>query len=144
MKEYILVSECLAGINCRYDGKNNKNEEIIKFIKENDVILVCPEQLGGLSTPRIPAEILNDKVIDKNAKDVTLNFEKGAVEALSIAKLYNCKKAILKAKSPSCGSEMIYDGSHTGTLIKGAGFTCKLLKKNNIQIVNEDNFKSFL
>ena len=138
MKEYIIVSECLAGINCRYDGKNNKNEKVLEFIRNNNCILVCPEQLGGLSTPRIPAEILGDKVINKNGEDVTHNFKNGALEALKIAELYNCKKAVLKAKSPSCGSKMIYDGSHTGKLKEGTGITTKLFIENGIEVVNED------
>jgi uncharacterized protein YbbK (DUF523 family) len=104
----------------------------------NDVVLVCPEQLGGLSTPRTPAEILGDKVFDKNGKDVTINFQKGAEEALTIAKIYNCKKAILKAKSPSCGSKFVNDGSHTGTFIEGEGITTQLFRKNNIQVINEN------
>jgi len=137
-KKFILVSECLAGIDCRYDGQNNKNDKVLDFIKENDCILVCPEQLGGLSTPRTPAEITQNKVIDKNGKDVTINFIKGADEALKIANIYNCKRAILKAKSPSCGSKMIYDGSHTGKLKKGMGITAELFIKNNIEVLNED------
>jgi len=136
-KEFIIVSECLAGINCRYDGKNNKNDKILEFIKDNNCILVCPEQLGGLSTPRIPAEILENKVINKNGEDVTENFIKGAKEALSIAQIYNCKTAILKAESPSCGSKMIYDGTHTGNLINGMGITTKLFVNNGIEVKNE-------
>jgi len=143
MKEYILVSSCLAGLNCKYNGENNKNDDILRFIKEKNTILVCPEQLGGLSTPRIPAEILADKVIDKNAKDVSLNFIRGAEETLKIAQLYNCKKAVLKAKSPSCASSFVYDGSHSGKIVKGKGITTKLLIKNGIKVVNENNFHEF-
>ncbi len=137
MKEFIIVSECLAGINCRYDGKNNKNEKVLEFIKNNNCILVCPEQLGGLSTPRVPAEIVGDKVINKDGEDVTKNFIKGATEALNIANIYNSKKAILKANSPSCGSKFVYDGSHTGNLTKGMGITTKLFIKNGIEVISE-------
>lgn len=136
-KEFIIVSECLAGINCRYDAQNNKNEKVIEFIKNNNCILVCPEQLGGLSTPRIPAEIVGDKVINKNGEDVTKNFTKGANEALNIANIYNCKKAILKTKSPSCGSKLVYDGSHTGKLTEGMGVTTKLFIENGIEVISE-------
>lgn len=136
-KEFIIVSECLAGINCRYDAQNNKNEKVLEFIKNNNCILVCPEQLGGLSTPRIPAEIVGDKVINKNGEDVTKNFTKGANEALNIANIYNCKKAILKTKSPSCGSKLVYDGSHTGKLTEGMGVTTKLFIENGIEVISE-------
>ena len=138
MKEYILVSECLAGVNCTYDDSNNESKAVLDLMKTHNVVLVCPEQLGGLATPRIPAEQIGDKVFDKNGKDVTINFNKGAQEALKIAKIYNCKKAILKAKSPSCGSKQVYDGSHSGNLIEGEGVTSKLLRENGIEILNEN------
>ena len=140
MKEnYVIVSACLAGINCRYDGKNNKNEKVLKFMEKNKCILVCPEQLGGLPTPRTPAEIIKDKVIDKNGKDVTQNFLTGAKEALKIAKLYKAQKALLKAKSPSCGSKEVYDGTHSGKLIKGKGITAELFENNEIEVINEND-----
>jgi len=91
-KEKILVSACLAGVDCKYNGGNNENEKIIELIKNNDVILVCPEQLGGLSTPRDPAENINDKVITDKGKDVTKEFDKGAEEVLKLAKKFNIKK----------------------------------------------------
>jgi len=138
-KETILVSECLAGINCTYDDSNNENKDILELMKTHNLVLVCPEQLGGLSTPRVPAEQLGDKVFDKNGKDVTINFNKGASEALRIAKMYNCKKAILKAKSPSCGSKQIYDGSHSGKIIPGMGVTTILLRENGIEVINEND-----
>jgi len=137
-QEKILVSACLAGVNCRYDGKNNDNIKIKKLIESGkDIIFVCPEQLGGLSTPRVPAELIGDKILDKTGKDVTSNFQKGAEETLKIAKMFNIKFAILKAKSPSCGSKQIYDGTFSDTLTKGEGVTTTLLKKNGIEIINE-------
>lgn len=137
-KEKILVSACLAGIDCKYNGKNNKNEKIIELIKNEDVILVCPEQMGGLKTPRVPAEIQNDKVINKENIDVTKEYQKGAEEVLKIAKEFNIKKAILKAKSPSCGKGKIYDGTFSNNLIDGNGITTELLQKNDIQVITED------
>ena len=98
----ILVSACLLGIDCKYNGKNNKNEQVLKLLKDHDLIPVCPEIMGGLPTPRIPAEIHQNKVIAKDGKDVTKQYQKGAEETLKIAKLYNCHTAILKEKSPSC------------------------------------------
>lgn len=137
-KEKILVSACLAGVNCKYNGKNNENKKIIELIKNKDVILVCPEQLGGLKTPRTPAEIINDKVITKDNIDVTKEYQKGAEEALKIAKQFNIKKAILKSKSPSCGKGKIYDGTFSNTLIGGNGITTELLQKNGIEVISSD------
>ena len=135
-KGKILISACLAGVNCKYNGKNNKNEKIIELIKNNDVILVCPEQLGGLKTPRVPAEIIKNKVITKDEIDVTKEYQKGAEEVLKIAKQFDIKKAILKSKSPSCGKSKIYDGTFSNKLINGDGVTTKLLKQNGIKVIS--------
>ena len=135
--EKILVSACLLGINCKYNGNNNKNDKVLEYIKDKEVIPICPEIMGGLSTPRIPAEILNDKVVNSEGLDVTDNFKKGANEVLYLAKLFNVKKAILKAKSPSCGVGEIYDGTFTHTKISGDGITARLLKENNIEVITE-------
>lgn len=137
-KGKILISACLAGVNCKYNGKNNKNEKIIELIKNNDVILVCPEQLGGLKTPRVPAEIIKNKVITKDEIDVTKEYQKGAEEVLKIAKQFDIKKAILKSKSPSCGKSKIYDGTFSNKLINGDGVTTKLLKQNGIKVISSD------
>ena len=133
--EKILVSACLLGLNCKYDGVNNYSEEIDEFLKDYDVIPICPEIMGGLPTPRVPSEVLGDKVITKEGKDVTLQFKKGAEEVLFLAKKYNIKKALLKAKSPSCGNGQIYDGSFSHTLVDGDGVTAKLLKENGIEVI---------
>ncbi len=134
----ILISACLAGVNCRYDGNNNFSEKIEKLMKNENAILVCPEQLGGLATPRIPAEIIEQRVINKDGFDVTEQFRKGAEETLKIAKMYHCTKAILKQRSPSCGFGQIYDGSHSGKIVNGMGITAKLLAENGIKIVTEE------
>lgn len=139
-KEKILVSACLAGVDCKYNGGNNENAKIIELIKNNDVILVCPEQLGGLSTPRDPAENINDKVITDKGKDVTKEFDKGAEEVLKLAKKFNIKKAILKSRSPSCGKGKIYDGTFSGKKIDGNGKTAELLIKNGIEVISSDIF----
>ena len=135
--EKILVSACLLGINCKYDGTNNKNDKVLEYLKDKEVIPICPEIMGGLPTPRTPSEILKDKVISKDNNDVTNNFYKGAEEVLYLAKLLNVKKALLKAKSPSCGVGEIYDGTFTHTKIKGDGITTRLLKENNIEVLTE-------
>ena len=120
-----IVSACLAGIKCTWNDEARPCQKVIELIKQGKAIPVCPEQLGGLSTPRIPAEKKGNKVFRKDGKDITAEFEKGAKEALRIAKLINCKEAIIKAKSPSCGSGKIYDGTFSGKLIKGNGVFAK-------------------
>ncbi len=138
-----IISACLAGVNCKYSGGNNKDDRIIKLVKEGKGILVCPEQLGGLSTPRLPSEILDTKrgrmVISTDGEDVTREFIRGAEETLKIAKMMDIKKAILKSRSPSCGYGKIYDGSFTKTLKNGNGFTAELLILNGIEVISEDS-----
>jgi len=133
----IIVSACLAGIKCTYLGDDNSHPEVVELVRKGLALPICPEQLGGLPTPRIPAEIQSRKVINKNGENVTPNFQKGAEETLRIAKLVNCKKAILKANSPSCGFGKIYDGSFSGKLIVGNGITTELLMKNGIEIITD-------
>jgi len=134
----ILVSACLCGVNCKYNGKNNLNEEMLELLKKGEALLVCPEQMGGLETPRNPSEIkiINGeiKIFMDNGRDVTENYIRGAKEVLKIAKELNVKKAILKKKSPSCGCGEIYDGTFTGKLIKGNGITAALLLENGIEV----------
>ncbi len=135
MKEKVLVSACLLGVDCKYNGGNNYDEEIFKELEKYELIPVCPEIFGGLSTPRKPSEIVGDKVINNEGLDVTNNFKRGAEETLELAKKLGVKKAILKAKSPSCGNGKIYDGTFTGTIIDGDGITTKLLKENGIEVI---------
>jgi uncharacterized protein YbbK (DUF523 family) len=135
----IIVSACLAGFCCAYDGKDRVESKIIELIKEGKAIPVCPEQLGGLTTPREPVEIVNGKVMTKEGRDVTQNFQRGADEVLNFAKNIGATSAILKSRSPSCGFGMIYDGSFTGTKTPGNGFTAQLLSENNIKILTSDD-----
>ena len=135
MKEKVLVSACLLGVDCKYNGGNNYDEEIFKELEKYELIPVCPEIFGGLSTPRKPSEIVGDKVINNEGLDVTNSFKRGAEETLELAKKLGVKKAILKAKSPSCGNGKIYDGTFTGTIIDGDGITTKLLKENGIEVI---------
>ena len=134
-----LCSACLLGIKCRYDGKSKLNKKVIALSKREILIPVCPEQLGGLPTPREPSEQKGKKVVTKLGKDVTKNFKNGAKEVLKLAKRFNIKEAILKQRSPSCGCGQIYDGTFTGTIIKGDGVTAALLKKNRIKIISEED-----
>jgi uncharacterized protein YbbK (DUF523 family) len=134
-----IVSACLAGIKCRWDGEARPYQKVIRLVKQGKAIPVCPEQLGGLATPRTPAEQKDNKVFTKTGEDVTAKFEKGAKEALKIALLANCDEAILKAKSPSCGSNKVYDGTFSGKLIDGDGVFARVLKKNNIKVYSEND-----
>ena len=137
----IIVSACLVGINCKYNGDNNDNHKVKEYLKDKEYIIICPEQLGGLTTPRNPSEIINingeRKVFTCDNIDVTKNFINGAKESLKIAKIYNCKKALLKEGSPSCGCNFIYDGTFSGKKIPGQGITTTLFKENNIEVFSE-------
>jgi uncharacterized protein YbbK (DUF523 family) len=150
----ILVSGCLCGINCKYDGGNNLNEKVLKLLQEGKAIPVCPEQLGGQETPRAPHEIVEGdgaKVLEGIARvqgtekidDVTNEFIKGAFETLKIAKAVDAKVAILKARSPSCGKGIIYDGTFSGAKKSGNGVTTELLLKNNIKVYTEEELDKF-
>lgn len=134
-----LCSACLLGIKCRYDGKGKADKKVIRLSKKETLIPICPEQLGGLSTPREPSERRGKKVITKSGKDVTEDFERGAKEVLRLAKLFEIEEAILKQRSPSCGSGQIYDGTFSGRIIKGEGVTATLLKKNRIKVISEED-----
>lgn len=136
----MIISACLIGINCKYNGKNNLCEDLKKLVDEGKAFPICPEQLGGLSTPRISAEIKKNaknstKIITKNGDDVTQEFFLGAERALKIAKILNTEVAILKSKSPSCGYGKIYDGNFSGNLIEGNGITAELFMKNGIKVI---------
>ncbi|MBR2744976.1 MAG: DUF523 domain-containing protein [Clostridia bacterium] len=140
----VLVSGCLVGINCKYNGGNNYDERIFNLVKEGKAIPVCPEQLGGLKTPRNPSEICikNNKryVVSNQNLDVTAEYERGADEVLELAKKLNIKEVILQPKSPSCGKGKIYDGSFSKTLIDGNGVTADLLIKNGIKVYMPEEF----
>ena len=139
--EKVLVSACLVGENCKYNGGNNKNDKIIEFLKDKEVILVCPEVMGWLSTPRFKSEILGDKVINEYGDDVSEYFVNGAKIALSKAIENNVTLAILKEKSPSCGVKKVYNGQFNGTLVKGSGVFSSLIGQLGIKILTEEDFK---
>lgn len=136
----IIVSACLAGYRCRYDGKIVPDAEIVALVKAGKAIPVCPEMMGGLPCPRVPSERTADdsRVITKEGGDVTEAFRTGAEETLRMARLYGCTQAILKAKSPSCGVGQIYDGTFSGTLRTGFGVTAQLLRENGIAVLVKD------
>ncbi|WAW15391.1 DUF523 domain-containing protein [Peptostreptococcus equinus] len=135
----ILVSSCLLGQDCKYNGKNNYSKNVMDYIKGHEIISVCPEVMGGLPIPRVPAEIVNDIVIDKNGKNVNDQFVLGTERAYKLAEENSIDLAILKAKSPSCGYKEIYDGTFSGKLIEGNGLFAKKLIENGYKVMNEND-----
>ncbi len=139
MKKPILVSACLAGIYCSYNGSYNTTESVVELVRKGEAIPFCPEVHGGLPTPRPPCEInAEGKVVDDTGADRTEQFHRGAEEGLKLAKLAGCTEAILKARSPSCGKGVIYDGTFTSTRVKGNGVFADLLLKNGITVHTEE------
>jgi len=135
----IIVSACLAGIKCNYSGKDNACSYVVALVKKGLALPLCPEQLGGLPTPRTPAEIMNNQVLTLDQEDVTDNFRRGALETLKIANLIKCERAVLKQQSPSCGFGKVYDGTHSGKIVAGNGITAQLLLDNGIKIQTEED-----
>lgn len=140
----ILISACLLGIRCRYDGAGKYDASIERLMEKHHLIPVCPEIYGGLPTPRAPSERAGDRVVSKEGRDVTAAFQKGAEETLVLAKLFQCQYAILKERSPSCGHGEIYDGTFSGKLAKGSGVTAELLAKNGIKVLGESQIEVLL
>lgn len=136
--EKIIVSACLAGLSCRYDCKLKPDAKIVELVRQGKAVPVCPEQLGGLPTPRIASERRGNQVVQKDGTDVTENFQRGAEEALKLAQLIGAKQAILKARSPSCGKGQTYDGTFTGTLTNQDGVFAELCQKNGIKVTTEE------
>ena len=140
----IGVSSCQAGCKCTYSG----DDKLIKLVKEmvmrNEAIMICPEVLGGLSIPRSPCEIRDGKVVDINGVDWTKEYRLGAQKSLEILQEHDVDVVLLKAKSPSCGKNYIYDGTFSHTIINGDGITCQLLEKHGIIVFNDDNIDEFL
>ena len=144
MKPRILVSMCLLGVNCRYDGGGKAMRGIAELMELAELVPVCPESLGGLPIPRVPSERAGERVIAKNGGDVTASFVRGAEEALKLTKLFGAKCALLKERSPSCGSGQIYDGSFTGGLKAGDGVAAELLKKNGVAVYGESRIAELI
>ncbi len=144
MREKLLVSACLLGENCKYSGGNNYTPDVEALKEKFDVIPVCPEQMGGLPTPRIPAERVGEKVLTREGTDVTAEYRRGAEETLAIAKANGVKFAVLQERSPSCGSECVYDGTFSGKLIPGQGVTAQLLEENGIKVYSSGRIAEFL
>ncbi|MEN6420144.1 MAG: DUF523 domain-containing protein [Clostridiaceae bacterium] len=140
----ILISACLLGLCCRYNAESKASESVLALAKTHPLVPVCPEQLGGLPTPRPPAERKGERVVSKNGTDVTKAFQKGAEETLLLARTLGCKTAILKARSPSCGHGRIYDGTFTGKLVPGSGVTAELLEESGMSVYTEEELPSLI
>ena len=140
----ILVSACLLGVRCRYDGESKACPAALDLAKEHELIPVCPEQLGGLPTPRTPAEIQGGRVVARDGRDVTQAYQKGAEETARLYQVLRCDCAILKARSPSCGCGQVYDGSFSGALVPGDGMTARALKERGVPVTTEEALDSFL
>ena len=137
MKKTILVSACLLGISCRYDGKSKPSEAVLALAEKYNLVPVCPEIYGGLPTPRTPSERVGDKTIMRDGSDVTENYLRGAEAALALYRATGCQAALFKAKSPSCGVGEIYDGSFTGTLTLRDGVSAEMLRREGIAVFTE-------
>ncbi len=137
MKEKLLVSACLLGIPCRYNGEMKINEAVNALAERYELVPVCPEVLGGLKIPREPSEIRGKRVYTKSGDDVTGEYEEGARRALILAMKNGCKRAVLKEKSPSCGSGLIHNGLFDGGLVEGDGVTARFLKIYGIEVLGE-------
>lgn len=135
----IIVSACLLGENCKYNGGNNYCQRVIDFVKDHNVIPVCPEQMVGLSTPRLPAEISNGKVVNTEGVSVDMEYRKGAEAALRIALEERATHAILQPRSPSCGCKQVYDGTFSKTLLPGKGVFAQLLADHGIKLIQPED-----
>ena len=133
----ILVSACLLGVACRYDGKSKPHDGVLALQHRYQLIPVCGEVFGGLPTPRTPAERVGNRVCTRDGRDVTVEYVRGAEEVLALAKRMDCTVALLKERSPSCGSGAIYDGTFSATLIPGYGVTAQLLRDHGITVFGE-------
>lgn len=141
----LLVSACLAGINCRYSGNSCEDSVIVDLVRQGRAIPVCPEMLGGLGTPRPSCEIVRvpDKglrVISRDGRDFTAEFNRGAKRMQALAQAIDCQRAILKSRSPSCGCGLIYDGTFSGRLISGNGLAAELLISHGVNVFTENEF----
>ena len=140
----VLVSACLLGVGCRYDGQSKAYPLLDELCRRHEVVPVCPEIMGGLPTPRTPAERQGERVVTKNGVDVTAQYRRGAEEVLRLARKLGCTVAVLKERSPSCGSGRVYDGTFTGTLTEGFGVAAEVLRAAGIRVLGESELATFL
>ncbi|WP_239391261.1 DUF523 domain-containing protein [Cloacibacillus sp. An23] len=134
----ILVSACLLGVKCRYDGGAKPDARVSALADEHELVPVCPEKLGGLESPREPSEISGGRVFGRDGRDLTEKFELGARRTLEAARRAGCRCAVLKERSPSCGSSSVYDGSFSGRVVPGAGLAAALLMADGVKVFSEE------
>lgn len=146
MKRPLLISACLLGLACRYDGKSKPLDIAVlrALMARWQLVPVCPEQLGGLASPRPPSERRGETVVSRSGADVTAQYRRGAQQACYLCALFGCETALLKERSPSCGSGAVYDGSFTGTLTAGDGVTAAALKAQGVQVYGESQLAALL
>lgn len=144
--ETILISACLTGYRCKYNGGSNELPgDVLKALRKRyELLPVCPEQMGGLPTPRVPAERRGEQVVTRDGRDVTEAFRAGASKVLKLAKDHAVRLAVLKSRSPSCGRDAIYDGTFSGTLTEGNGVTAELLQRNGIRVMDENEITDLI
>ena len=140
----LLISACLLGCRCRYDGASKPQPWLAALAERHELVPVCPEQMGGLATPRPPAERQGDRVVTKEGADVTAQYRRGAEEALRLCRLFDCQAALLKERSPSCGCGSVYDGTFTGVLTAGDGVTAELLRAEGVPVYGESRAEELL
>lgn len=140
----LLISACLLGVRCRYDGVSRVHPLVEQLAAHHTLVTVCPEQLGGLPTPRTPSERQGEQVVSAAGEDVTAQYRRGAEESLRLCRLFGCEAAVLKERSPSCGHGQVYDGSFSGTLTEGDGVTAELLTSHGIPVYGESDIEELL
>lgn len=140
----VLISSCLIGENCKYNGGNNKNEKAIEFLEDKEIISVCPEVLAGMGVPRPSVEIVNGKIKDKNGRDLDNIYKKGVQKVLDQIKDQDIDLAILQSRSPTCGVKQVYDGSFTKTLIDGQGILAKALIDKGYKVIDIQDLSSYI
>lgn len=138
----IAVSACLLGQNCKYNGGNNKNEAVLRFLEGKEVIPVCPEVLGGLPVPRIPAEIRDGVAWNKNGENVDAEFKRGVELTLAALEEEDIELAVLQSRSPTCGVKQIYDGTFTGTLTEGQGLLVRALMEKGYRVIDAEDIQN--
>ena len=144
MREKLLVSACLLGENCKYNGGNNYSPDVERLRERFELVSVCPEQLGGLPTPRVPSERVGERVLTRDGQDVTEAFRQGAERTLDIARAEGAVKAVFQVRSPSCGCGTVYDGTFSGALVPGMGVTAELLEKNGVRVYGSTRIDALL
>ena len=144
MREKLLISACLLGVDCKYDGGNNRHPLVERLGEKYDLVPVCPETWGGLAAPRPPAERVGDRILDREGRDLTDAFQRGARRALETARKSGCRRAVLKERSPSCGAGRIYDGTFTGATVPGDGVAAALLRAEGLLLCGESEIEGLL